>query len=553
MVGGNWRRPATLALALACVAACATAAAFAVEGHAQPTFGRPKPSRQPDPTPDSPPGQPGDAPRPSRLPPEEDWRDGDPIRRAPFAQGTQPEPGVVFAWKTEDGTRFAWSLPYNFKRGEGYDIIVLLHPARADFRWGFTSHPRPPRSPTGFRPDDIVVSIDGLGGDARRPNQRLFEPSDDNMIRFRDIMLEVSRFFPANRLYLYGAGGSTEGGGGAFAVKFAGTFPALSDGVLVHGAVIPSELASKNTVPIVLMHGAKDSFVPLREAYKSLAAFKSEGHTGVRIRTLRAFNDFTNPVRAAECIDYLQGITGSEPAGVLAAAERMLTPRPADEYNYTAPCWFTGAYAVLERLTGSGKNAVADVPESVQTRARELQERIDAAAADHVKALTPLVGPGGAAGLALDGEPWLGYLLAFRDDFRAVPSAEQYIASIGLDSVLAEHAAQAQELLSLWESKSPKADKDAIETYQRVLDLLPNCYLYEPLPVDLTSWMRAVTRNADELGLDPAQAERYEYITLLDKGWRSGLDEYRLRWRLWSLPPPEPGPAKGADPGTKPE
>lgn len=512
----------------------------------QPTFGRPKSNRPAPPTRnDRQPAQPGDEPRPTRLPPEQDWREGDPIRRAPFAQGTQPEPGAVFAWKTDDGTRYTWSLPFDFKRGEGYDIIVILHPARDDFRWGFANHPR---TPTGFRPHDIVISVDGLGGDARRPNQRLFEPSEANMIRFRDVMLQFSRQFPASRLYLYAAGGPQDGGGAPFAVKFAGTFPALAEGVLLHSARIPAELVTKSSVPFVFLHGAKDSFVPLADARESLEAFKQEGHGRARLRVLRAFNDFVDPPHASECIDYLQGMSASEAPAVLAAAERILTPKAADDSNYTTAVWYSGAYEVLERLTGSGKGAVDDTPESVRTRAQTLQDAINAAASEHVKALTPLVGPNGASGLALDGGAWLGYLLSFRDDFRGVPAAEQYIASIGLDAMLAEHAATAKDLLSIWSSKGDRSDKSAGETFARVIELLPSCYLNEALPVDLTAWMRAVSRNADEVGLDSAIAEKFEYITLLDKGWRSGIDEYRLRWRLWNLPPAGPAPSDETTP-----
>lgn len=493
----------------------------------QPTFGRPKPKNPPPERVDQPLGP--DGPRPARIPPEQDWRDDDPPRLQPEPTA---DPGKVFLWKTDDGTRYAWSLPFDFDPNEPYDLVVLLHPARMDFRWGFSAHRR---EKTGFRPNDVVVSIDGMGGDLRRPNQRFFTVSKEAAIRFRDIMLELSRVFGPRHLYLYGSGAAPESGaGGTFALAFAAEFPALADGVLVHAASPAPDTVAASSTPIVFLQGAKDSFHPLRHSLDALAAYREEGHQSVRLRVLREYNDFPNPVRADECLHYLQAMAATEPADVLAHVERMLAPKLLDEFNYAAPVWYSSAYAALGRLLGSAANPLNDVPEALAARAAQLQDAIDAEAQAHVDALRPLLQTDTGAGLALDGGPWLGYLLAFRDDFAGVPSAEALAATLGLDALITEHAARARDIIDAFDQGDAIAES---ELFARIVETLPHCYLFEALPIELVGWTRAAMRKADELGLAERHTRDYEYVQLWERGWRDGLSAYERRWRLWSGPP----------------
>lgn len=500
-----------------------------------------------------------DGPRPTRLPPEVDWLEGDPIRRAPFSPGFEATPGSVYCWKTEDGTRYAWSLPYSFQRGEGYDVVVILHPARADFRWGFSNFPRKPATEGGFRPNDIVVSIDGMNGDPRRPNQRVFEISENNMVRFRDTMLEIARVFPSRRLYIVGGGGPSglqnEGaaGGGEFALAFTSPFPALAEGVVVHGAAVDPGLAGKSSLPIVFLHGAKDSFVPLRVAIDAVRAYREAGHERVRLRIMRAFNDFTNPVRTSECLDYLVGMSAAEPEVVLHAAERLLTPKPADEYSYVCPVWMGGANEVLARLTGQSSSTMEDVPEAIGIRAQQLIEAIDADAARHVSVLKPLVNAERASELVPDGGAWLGYLLAFREDYRGVASAEQYAANLGLESALVEQQEAAAQVWRAWEMRDPRGKEGAGATYEQLVEALPKCFLVEALPPDVAAWLRVVTRRADEFELSERSVGLSEYASLIEAGWKNGLTTYGRSWSTWRLPPPPPPAAPTSGPGDESE
>lgn len=507
----------------------------------QPTFGKPKqagrPVQEAEPSP-----EPGES-RPVNTPPVREWREGDPERRAPSMDA---EGGKVYAWKTGEGVRYAWSLPFGFERGEAYTVVVMLHPAGQDFRWGFSTHAR---TAEGFRPGDILVSVDGLAGDERRPDQRSFEVNEKNMVRFRDIMLEITRAFPSKHLILYGRGGKPMGeeegkvawGGGGFAVAFAGSFPALADGVLVHAGGIDERMAVKSTVPIVFMHGAKDPSTPLRATLDAQAAFVAKKHERVRVRVLRGFNDFPNPARASECISYLEGMLAAEGEEAISAAREMLRPKAADDFGYRAPVWYAGAHEVLERLGGAGEWGLKEAGESLQLEARGIQDSIEKEAERHSAALGEIVQAESANELALDGGAWIGYLMAFRDDFRGVPSAEQYVAGLGLDGVMKVQAEKAEEVMTAWGMRGESAS--AGEAYETIVGLLPSCYLYEALPVELVPWLRAATRKADQLGLSDEGKGAFEYATLMEQGWREGLDAYARVWREWAG---AVEPAKGA-------
>lgn len=521
-------------------AACVLSAFLCLTGVnvvvAQPTFGRPKGDRLPPKT------EPGEVrPDDSAAPVMNDWREGDPERSDPSAEATA---GIWHAAKTTEGFRYAWSLPAGYERGEGYNLIVIFHPDNQDFRWGVMNHKRLGKDaetpeggmgaadPAVFRPGDIVVSIDGLTSQPKRPELRRFALDAPTAVKCRDVLLEFSRVLPVQRIYLYGYGG-----GGRFAQYMAGMFPAVTDGVLAQSAGLGDMEAVKSTVPIVLMHGAKDSMLPLRASLEARDAYEALGHDLVRVRVLREFNDFANPARASEGIDWIDGMRTENAHEAMVAAERMLTPlsRGADEYGYSCPVWFTGAYEVLARVVGEAEPKLQKpADDATIERARALMKRIDDQGATMVKRARELMGPGDARALALDGGPWLGFLIALRDDFRGMPSVEAFFREIAWELVYPRHAAAADELIGVWTSESATE----AEKFEKAMETLPQCYLYEALPVDLTARTRVCVRKAEDLGIAPESLDRFEYVGLWDQGCRNGLEEYQRLWSRWRMEGP---------------
>lgn len=491
---------------------------------AQPGFGERKKRAEPKDAPSAPAATPEPMPQAdkSSVTPPPDWTDKDPERKPPSADA---ERGVYFAHKTADGLRYVWSLPKPFEKGKGYDLIVMLHPDGQDFRWGPANHPRLSDGPI-FKPDCIVVSVDGIAADARRPGARFFEPSSENAVRFRDVILEFSRIFPTRGIYLYG-----QGEGGKFAAYFAVSFPALADGVLAHGSGIVDGSAAKNSVPMLFMHGAKDAVMPLQVSLDAAEQFTGLGHTSARVRILRGFNDFTSAVSAADMIDYLRAMRSDNPDIILERVRGMLKPKPPDELNYRPIPWFAGATAALKRITTDG---VLEKPATAEQRtaAQALLDKIDAFGATLVTRAQELLTQADLKEppLELVGGSWLGYLTALRDDFRGVPSVEALAEKYRFDKTTNEHMAKAQDLIDTWNTSASDVTR-----FEATVDALPACFLYEGLPVDMPGRMRASMRKADELELTQYDRDRYEYVTMYEQGWRDGWREYQKDVRRWRV------------------
>jgi len=518
-------RPLTKPFAVA-AAALLLAAAPVV---AQPSFGKPRPKPAPS-TPEVAPSAPAaeDALLHSTANPAapgwKEWQDTDPQRLAPSSDAA---PGTPFAWKTREGLRFTWTLPQNYKKGEAYDLVILCHPNRADFRWGTLNHPAPATAKDrAFRPGDIVVSIDGTTAADRNPDLRTFETTTNSIIQFRDLVLEISRTFPVNRIYLYGMGG-----GGTFVQCFASNFPALADGVVAHGCGASAECIKKGNTPLVLIHGAKDLMVPLYISFEARSAYLEADHKNVRLRILQSFNDFPNPVRASEGLDWVKAMRTDDPQQALDSIRAMLTPKRADEYEYRTVVWFGAARQALSRLIGEGEQPIKSVSAEIAAAAQSLIEKIEAEGEKHIAVLRPQINPAGLAETALDGRPWLGHLIALREDFRGVHSVETFVSSIGYDDLLTAHDDVALGFAGSW-----TPDGDAKFAFEEAADVIQRCWLSQFLPMGIGPRMRFFARKADELKLAPDALEKFEYFQNWEKGWKDGLAAYESLWRKWEAP-----------------
>jgi poly(3-hydroxybutyrate) depolymerase len=149
-----------------------------------------------------------------------------------FSSESPPAAGAVNCWrstpveargeKIREGIRYAWRLPIDYKTDKSYDLVVVCHGTGTDHRWGLSA-----LDARTFMPGTIVVCPDGMSSLAQ--GIRTFRADDGDVLAFRDFILEMTRTFPADRIFLYGFGQ-----GGAFALNFAGQFPSLAEGIVAH-------------------------------------------------------------------------------------------------------------------------------------------------------------------------------------------------------------------------------------------------------------------------------------------------------------------------------
>jgi predicted esterase len=445
-------------------------------------------------------------------------RADEPPRRAPSREA---EPATAFAWTSKDGLRFTWVLP---KAAAGTpDLIVLCHGTGLDYRWGSANY-----KPGVFRPADIVVSVDG-------PTQadngtRLFLGQRADADAFAAFLAEMRAVFHPAHVLLYG-----HSQGSFFVCYFLGEHPDLVDGVVAHASGVwtwTRYSADVSRVPIVLMHGTADPVVPYAQSAGGRDWYIQQGHSMVQLRRLPGYNHWPNGDRASECLDWCIGMGTDDPARALATAESVLRLKGRDEYGYESAPWFSGAMDVLRRFQDKGprpfaKEALEKAGPALMARASALAQRVEAAGAAHAAKVREQVKS--RDDLKLDGRPWLGHLLALREDFRGVEGVEALARELGLDAAAGERARAAGPLLAAWHGQGPPAEK-----FRAAAEALPACFLYDGLPADFGAQMERWFRASAENGLGADAGRLYGAVARWRSGRDEGLKEYGEIWSAWS-------------------
>ncbi len=425
--------------------------------------------------------------------------------------------GRAWAWTSAAGLRYTWVLPGGMAQGEKRDLVVICHGSGLDYRWGAANN-----KPGEFRPDDIVVSVDGPSPGSNE--SRLFMGSKEDGEAFASFLTEMRAAFPVRHVYLYG-----HSQGGFFVAFFMGEHPDAVDGVVAHasGAWNWSRLPEEALrVPIVFMHGTADVVVPYGQSVGARDWYREKGHPMVHLRRLPGYNHWPNATRAGECIDWCRGMRTDDPAEALASARAILKPKPADEYEYQCPVWFSGAADVLRRLMKVGVFADSPGLEAARREAGDLLARIEAEGTRHVDVLRKDVSA--REDLTLDGGAWIGHLVAIREDFRGVGPVEDYMKEIGFDDELAKQSKASVELVQRWYRGGNAGD-----IFETVVRLLPECFLVDGLPAPLDEQVPKVFAEARQHGISPEAISRYGNFLRWKMGRESGRRRYQAMWSEW--------------------
>jgi len=438
----------------------------------------------------------------------------DPERKAPTAE---VKPLTVHQWTSKNELRFTWVVPEGYDGKTPRNLTVILHGTGLDYRWGHWNN-----KPGVFRPADIVVSVDGPSPGQGETRLFLGEPKDAAAIKA--FLAELRASFAVDRIFLYG-----HSQGGFFVVYYAGEFPETVAGVVAHasGAWNWSKMPpALKKVPIAFVHGSSDPVVPYGQSPGSRDAYVEKGFELVSLRRMAFYNHWPNAIRNTEALDWCQGMGTSSPEEALACALRLLTKKPADEYQWVTTVAFSQARDVLRRLEGKGPAPFKDVPAGVASEAKKWITAIEAQGKEHVEALKKTIGK---KGLVLDDKLQLGHLMPLREDFRGVECVEAFFKELGWDKkVEAQDKAGADMWKAYWQEK----DEPAVA--KLVIESLPKAFVFEQ-PDGFRA--RAEKWRTDKLPLGGKLG--YEALELWTKSWDEGSKAYESLWKKWDGPKPE--------------
>jgi predicted esterase len=429
------------------------------------------------------------------------------------------KPLTAYAWKSKNDLRFIWWLPKDYDPNSPRNLTVICHGTGLDFHWGYWNN-----KPGIFRPNDIVVSVDGPTPDH---DSRLFTDDKACIDAFSAFLTEMTRSFSVDRVFLYG-----HSQGGFFVVFFAGEHPDQVAGVVAHasGAWNWSKMnGAVQKVAIAFMHGSSDPVVPYFQSPGSRDAYVKAGFDLVHLRRLDRYNHWPNAVRATETLNWCQGMTAKTPEEALACALDILRAKKSDEYQWTTVVGFAGARDVLRRLEKKGPRPFEEVPEAVAKEAAEWIAKIDAAGAEQAAALKAELK--GRKNLKLDEAPWLGRIVPMREDYRGVESVEACLQELGYDALAKAHEKPGLAVRNAWYQ-----EKDPKKIYEAIVENIGKGFLYDGYPPELAEKMKEWNDSAKKLKIPAGAQKKYADFEAWQAGWKAGLEAYAKTWKTWKGP-----------------
>lgn len=436
----------------------------------------------------------------------------------PREPGEGAKPHTIYLAKSSGGLRYTWVVPAEPRPEGERAMTVLLHGTGLDHRWGHANHPA-----GSFRPHDVVISVEGTS--PGQGESRLFLGKKEDVESFAAFLAEMRTKFAVDRVLLYG-----HSQGGFFVAYYAGERPETIAGAVAHASGTWSGTRTKGgieEVPLVFLHGTADPVVTYGNSVGTRDSFVKQGLDLVRLRRMPGYNHWPNAVRTAECLTWCEGMVTKDAGYALACAEELLRPKGKDSVQYRMAVDFSGAASILGRFSSKSEHALGKTPSGAKKRAQVLMRAIEKHAAEHRKKIQN----GLRKDLRLDGRPWLGHLLAVREDFRGVPTIEELAKAVRFDERRAEQAKAVGRMLSPWYDGKPPAEIVAAAVRE-----LPDAHLHDVWPVGygekLTEWLAA----ADEHGIDPKVRAQGAVVEAWRKGLEDGREAYRETWLEWKLP-----------------
>jgi predicted esterase len=414
-------------------------------------------------------------------------------RREARAPG-QKSVGEVFEWKSASGSPFEYFVPKGYDPQRGANLTVVLHGNGLDYRWTFWNH-----EASKFRPDDIVVSLEGT---EKLASTGAFEfmAGRDSCAKVHAILEELKGIWKVNQTFLYG-----HSQGSFFVFEYAGEFPKDVDGVVGHaGALWRSSKLAKghHGQAIALLHGTDDMNVPWAQSVDGRTAYREAGYPLVHLRTLWDWPHAPHWRQAMNQLAWCEGMTSNDPARIGRCLADLADGKAAGGVDPAA------CFAVAARLGSLEGASSAD-----HALAGRATSAIDGCATRVAAAIEKELGKGKLS--KVDGRAWLGMALRFLEDFDGVPACAAF-AKKRASELAAVEEVTSDGAREFWQ----KAEKDPGEAVALGARLIEGGWR--------NPWLGDVVAQVEKLLADPAvklAKKESARITAVVAAWRKGREE----------------------------
>lgn len=430
---------------------------------------------------------------------------------------------TAFWSKSNHDLRYMWMLPEGYSEEKPRHMTIILHGTGGDYRWGYWNNFTPRHVTLNpLRAGDIIISVDGTspGGN----DTRLFLSGKKDIESFATFLAEMRERFAVDQIYLYG-----HSQGAFFVTLFASHHPDLVGGVVAHAGGIWNgvKLGRKmKDVPVVFLHATKEPVVPLLNSVGGRDAMLDAGLELTTLLRMPGYNHWPNSMRVSEAIDWCEGMTSTDPERVLELAKELARHKGPDSYQYEITPALGLSYQVAMRLMGSERSdyGIDEVPLKIAAQGKDLTDAIN----KHGKAMVKELKKSFSRKLTLDGDKPLGMLLAVREDYRGVPSVEEWYGDMGFDKTLKKQRKKASKLYDAYWQDTPAA-----EAFATTVDLLEDTFLIEDLPWNLSAKMEEWHEDARTIDIDKKALAKFKTYEAWKEAWDLGNKEYKKLWMKW--------------------
>lgn len=402
--------------------------------------------------------------------------------------------GEAYEWKSAAGSPYEYYVPKSYDAKVGANLVAVLHGNGLDYRWTFWNHP-----PGQFRPDDIVVSLEGTQKLASTGSYE-FMAGRDSCTAVHELLEELKKVWNVRQTFLYG-----HSQGSFFVFEYAGEYPKDVAGVVGHAGALwgSSKLAKGNHgQAIAFLHGTDDANVPWGQSVAGRSAYREADYPLVHLRTLWGWPHAPNWQQAQNGLAWCEGMTSADSVRVAAALATLC------EKNVEGGLDPAALFAVAARL-----ESMAGASAAQKSAASKAKANVDKVAAAIAAAIDKSLGKEKLT--KASGAPWHGMVLRYTEDFDGVAACAAWSKKHAAE--LAAIDKVAKEAPAEFRQKSEKEPEEALAIGVTLLESgWRNAHAPE-FAARVEEWLKG-----DSLKLPKKEAARAAAVVA---AWRKGREE----------------------------